>query len=295
MVRMSTITATPSDLRLVRDLINSSVRRQINLGDEDLAMLVQSGDIVIGLDDDSMWGLAAFHAEPRPPTLPTDAPNRVYLRAVAFRQGVSPSSGMLELVNAYCGRPAAANQIIIAYGGDGWYDRALLAARLDLREQVYFYALNDLERRVTQYSSPSGPAKLRAALPEDLGPLAQLDAATFDLIWHMSTQDLHLLLLRGRIELAWIDHAIAGYSATTYADDVAQLARLAVHPEFQRSGLGRQLLLDSIRTAEGMGCKAMVLNTQAHNEHAQLLYESVGFHQTGEHFGVFTRACQSDV
>jgi [ribosomal protein S18]-alanine N-acetyltransferase len=273
----------------VKDLIKTSARRQINLGEEDLAQLIADGDVLIGVDGDGIWCFAAFHREIRPSSLRAGDPDRVYLRAAAFQRNTSPSEGMRALVDAYCARVDTPLRLVIAYGAEGWFDRALEAAGLELREQVYFYALDHLERQVARMDPATGPAVLRLAAPEDIGRLAMLDAETFDVVWHMSQWDLRQLLLHGRLELAFVEGQLAGYSATTFSHEVAQLARLAVHPSFQRSGLGRQLLVESLKTAEGLGCTAMVLNTQAHNMHAQELYRSVGFHQTGEHFGVFTR------
>ncbi len=239
--------------------------------------------------------MAAFQPETRPPSLPATAPDRIYLRATAFRRDVSPSDGMRSLVDAYCARSSDAPRLVIAYGGESWYDRALAAADFALRERVYFYALEHLDRQAARWPQGSGPGTLRLATTDDMAPLALMDAQTFDMVWHMSEWDLRQLLMPGRIELAFLEQQLVGYSATTFNHDVAQLARLAVHPEFQRLGIGRQLLLASLRMAEGMGCTTAVLNTQAHNEHAQQLYRSVGFRQTGENFGVFARRAAANL
>lgn len=285
---MSILAAVPTDLQLVKNFISTSTRRLINLGDEDLAVLVATGNVLIGMDS-AIWGVIAFQPEARPVSLPAQAPDRIYLRAAAFGRAVSPSEGMHELVDAYCARESGLPRLVIAYGGEPWYDRALMAANLVLREQVYFYALERLGQQVARWPRLSGPAALQLAFPEDMARLAQLDAQTFDEVWHMSEWDLGQLLMHGRIELAFLQGELVGYAATTYNQDVAQIARLAVRPDVQRAGIGRQLLLASLHTAEDMGCTAVILNTQAHNEHAQHLYRSVGFRQTGEHFGVFTR------
>lgn len=286
---MSVITATSEDLQLVKDIMRTGARRQVSLGDEDLQHLVASGAVLLAVDGRGAWGIAAFQYETHPLSLPLDVPDRVYLRAVAFKRDASPSAGLHELVDAYGARSSHAARLLIAYSSDGWYDRALQAAGLQQAEQVYFFELANLERLIERLPVTPGPAHLRSAAPGDMEALARLDAATFDLIWHMTAPDLQRLMLVGRVEIALINGEYAGYTALTASDDVAQLARIAVHPRWQSRGIGRQLLVDSLRAAEQAGCSAMVLNTQATNTQAQTIYRSLGFRQTGEHFGVYTR------
>jgi len=286
---MSVITATAEDLRLVRDITHTGARRQVNLGDEDLVNLVDNGTVLLVVDGGGAWGLAAFYHEPHPSTLSRNTPDRVYLRAVAFRRNTSPSEGMNQLVAAYGSRPSLAARLLIAYGGEGWFDRTLQAAGFGQAEQVNYFELAGLRRCVERLPLGAEPAQLRSATLNDIETLAHLDAATFDVIWHMTAPDLQRLLLVGRIEVAQMNGDYAGYTAMTASDDVGQLARLAVHPRWQGQGIGRQLLVDSLRAAEQMGCRAVVLNTQAANTPAHALYRSVGFRQTGEQFAVFTR------
>jgi [ribosomal protein S18]-alanine N-acetyltransferase len=85
------------------------------------------------------------------------------------------------------------------------------------------------------------------------------------------------------------DGALVGYLALTTKEDVAQVARLAVHPDWNSHGIGRQLLIDGLLAAVELGCHSAVLNTQAANQRAQILYRSLGFHPTGDHFEVYTR------
>ena len=187
---MSVITATAEDLRLVKDIIRTSTHRQVNLGEEDLANLVDIGAVLLAIDSGGVWGIAAFHHEPHPGSLPLDAPDRVYLRAVAFLRTTSPSSGLHELLTAYAARPSPAARMLIAYGGDGWFDRALQAAGLQRAEQVCFFELTDLRHSVERLPPCAEPAYLRSAVPEDIDALAQVDAATFDLIWQMTALEL---------------------------------------------------------------------------------------------------------
>lgn len=60
-------------------------------------------------------------------------------------------------------------------------------------------------------------------------------------------------------------------------DDICELKRLFVGPEYQRNGIGRQLVLEAMSHARRMGYKAMVLDTLKRLEAANRMYESLGF------------------
>lgn len=296
---MPVVTATYADLPLVQKFVRSAVRRQLRIGDEDLENLVAAGSVLLEIHalltrpttPSSILGLAAFYPEPRPPSLPAAEPDRVFLRAAAFRSGASPSATLHSLVDAWAEQAAQAGgrRLLIAYGGEAWYNRSLLASGFTLAEEVRFFALPHLARVLAEQAELPPAAVLRPAQPEDLPALAALDAACFDVLWHMGEADLRHLVLFGQVMLARVDDQLAGYVATTMREEIVQVARLGVHPDYHRRGIGRQLLLAGLRSAVMMGCRTAVLNTQANNERSQALYRSLGFHPTGEQFVVYTR------
>jgi ribosomal protein S18 acetylase RimI-like enzyme len=294
---MPVTTATAADLPAVKALIRGASRSQIGLGDEDLAILVEAGSVLLvtaadavrPLQRDQIEALVAYYPEPRPASLPAAEPDRVFLRAAAFRNGVSPSSALHQLLDAWCAGMAQRARLLIAYGGEPWYNRSLLAAGCVLAEEVIFFELPHLDRSSPALQPPPSAAVLRAATIADIGNLALLDAACFNVLWHMGPADLRQLVLFGQLTLAEMAGSLAGYLALTTRGDVAQVARLAVHPAWSGHGIGRQLLAGGLRAAADQGCRRAMLNTQADNQRAQTLYLSLGFHPTGERFEVYTR------
>ena len=294
---MPVTTATAADLPAVKALIRGASRSQIGLGDEDLAILVEAGSVLLASAPDTarprprdqIDALVAYYPEPRPASLPAADPDRVFLRAAAFRNGVSPSAALHLLLDAWCAGAARRSRLLIAYGGEPWYNRSLLAAGCVLAEEVIFLELPRLDRGAPELRRPPSPAELRTAAVADIGALALLDAACFNVLWHMGPADLRQLVLFGQLTLAEMEGSLAGYLALTTRDDVAQVARLAVHPAWSGHGIGRQLLVGGLRAAADLGCRRAVLNTQADNQRAQALYRSLGFHPTGERFEVYTR------
>ena len=296
---MPVIKAADANLALIKQFIYDAAHRQIWVGDEDLAALVAAGHVLLAVAQEPgtvptrlrprhVNALAAFYPELRPASLPPPAPDRVYLQAAAFRNGASPSDALQELVSAWGAAPAPAARLLIAYGGEPWYNRSLLAAGCTLAEEVIFFELTNLERMLA--GPPAVPVQeVRPLAPTELGALAALDAACFDVLWHMGVVDLRHLLIFGSVMVVERSGALAGYLALTVKGEVAQVARLAVHPAWSGHGIGRQLLAGGLQTAAELGCTRAVLNTQAGNSRSQALYRSFGFHPTGERFEVYTR------
>jgi mycothiol synthase len=57
----------------------------------------------------------------------------------------------------------------------------------------------------------------------------------------------------------------------------AQVEPLGVHPDFQKLGLGRAVLLEGLRRMQASGATTALVNTSNGNDPARHLYESVGF------------------
>lgn len=280
--------AEPEQREVVHQFLQVARPRHVYLADEDLDDRISRGDVLLAEDEGRLHGVLVVRSEGRLPSLPPPAPTRVYVDAVAVAAGASPSVILRELVAAWRSIPTGEDRILIAYGGPRWLDRALQAAGLALAERVEFFVLHRLSRRAEAFLSTRRPAALREASLGDLNALTLLDAATFDLLWHMTERDLYTLFMRGRLQLAEVDGVLAGYLAMTVDSSSVQLARLAVHPDWQGNGIGRQLLLDGLAAAAELGCRTALLNTQAGNLRSQQLYRSLGFRPTGERFPVYT-------
>jgi ribosomal protein S18 acetylase RimI-like enzyme len=70
--------------------------------------------------------------------------------------------------------------------------------------------------------------------------------------------------------VCWITPSLSGRR-------VAQVEPLGVLPAFQRTGLGRALLLDGLRRARAHGADRMDVNAESHNAASRGAYEAVGF------------------
>jgi ribosomal protein S18 acetylase RimI-like enzyme len=142
-------------------------------------------------------------------------------------------------------------------------------------------------------SPPSrGPARLRAARPSEGDLVLALNSAAFNPIWRYdSSTILSWLLTADHAVVAETEAGHAGFGLTTGARDseFIQLVRVAIAPQFQGHGIGRQVVLDAIRYAEDTGAAGLSLNTQASNSVSRHLYERLEFRLTGQSVSVLVR------
>lgn len=299
---MPIIQANATHTPQVRHLLHTGRHVYGSFGDEDLPALLDKALALLGEAQGAPWGFLCIQVEDRPTTLPSLAPDRAYLRALALDRGRSPSQDVVALMEVAMqqlhtyARPVE----IIVYGGETWFIKPLLTAGFVMAERVAFFRLA-LERRATRtpvwpwagglgsHKPPSEVAQLRAMQPSDIETLAQLDAETFTPLWHFGAKDLWELLFRARAQVALLDDQLVGYAAISVTGDEAHLARLAVHPAAQGRGIGHQLLRDCIAYAQDNHLTAIALNTQVSNERSQRLYRQLGFRPTGLVLSVLTK------
>jgi ribosomal protein S18 acetylase RimI-like enzyme len=73
--------------------------------------------------------------------------------------------------------------------------------------------------------------------------------------------------------------SVVGFAIAGVSGSDGFLQRLAVHPDHQRHGAGRSLVLATMRWAAEHGARRVVVNTKSNNDAALQLYRSVGFRE----------------
>lgn len=155
--------------------------------------------------------------------------------------------------------------------------RGFLAAGFAVEEQLHLLA-HDLE----DLPPPTETEQLlRRAKPADRAEVLRVDAAAFPLFWRLDATGIEEALRatpHARFRIAAVPEVV-GYAVTGRAGRRGFLQRLAVHPDRQRAGFGRALVVDGLRWLRRWRAERAVVNTQLENDAALALYESLGFHR----------------
>ena len=74
---------------------------------------------------------------------------------------------------------------------------------------------------------------------------------------------------------------VAGYVGSQSVLDEADMMNVAVHPDYRRQGIGRELVLALAEALRKKGIRGLMLEVRQSNAPAIALYEQLGFQQVG--------------
>ena len=285
----------PEDLPEVRRLLSNGLRAYLNVETEDLLELFQGATAAaVHAHTQRMLGFVSLQREERSDALPAHAPAKVSLRAAATSSPGATARAQFKTLFECAAKTLTTHpsgHLFYALTDQGWLQASLRETGFVLHDAILFY-----ESRASAAHPVPQPANLRPAQRSDLSRLACVDAAAFDPLWHMGKTELGRLYCEGRMEVAVSNDIAVGYTALNLHTDgaghrkgSAQLVRLAVHPQAQDLGIGRQLLVSSLCHARAQGIHHVFLNTQESNSLSQGLYDSLQFRRIGRKVPVFVR------
>jgi len=124
-------------------------------------------------------------------------------------------------------------------------------------------------------------AQLRRMRAPDIEPVLEIEQRNFRDPW---TRRAFL----AEIEAAPVsqplvvehDGRIIGYVVPWFVADELQIANIAIHENFRRRGLARQIITHLCEAAQQKKCKVAHLEVRHTNAAARQLYESLGFKTT---------------
>jgi [ribosomal protein S18]-alanine N-acetyltransferase len=166
-----------------------------------------------------------------------------------------------------------------------WFSRVLSTHGFYHHQDIVVLAW---EARSPQYQTPAQGVFIRPLLPSDLEAVQSLDELAFEPLWQISLGTLSRSYHQAAYStIAEMDGKIVGYQISTATSYSAHLARLAVLPNRQRSGIGSALLQDLQSHFYGQRLRFISVNTQSDNYSSLALYERQGFLRSGERFPVY--------
>ena len=74
---------------------------------------------------------------------------------------------------------------------------------------------------------------------------------------------------------------VAGYIGSQTVIDETDMMNVAVHPDYRRQGIGRDLVLALSEALQNKGIRGLLLEVRQSNMPAIALYEQLGFRQVG--------------
>ncbi|NLW17086.1 MAG: ribosomal protein S18-alanine N-acetyltransferase [Firmicutes bacterium] len=123
----------------------------------------------------------------------------------------------------------------------------------------------------------------------DLDAVLAIEKLCFPMPWSRFafqtelTQNHYALYIVGKI-----GGQIVAYAGAWIILDEAHITNVAVHPDWQGRGLGREILLALLARAKVRGATRATLEVRKHNTQAQRLYRKYGFYYRGVRPGYYT-------
>ena len=130
--------------------------------------------------------------------------------------------------------------------------------------------------------------KIRPLKLDDIAVVREIDASSFIPIWQNSVASLKIALNQAVYStVADLQHGTVGYQITTSTPKGGHLARIAVHPSYQNSGIGYTILHNLLKHMKKRGAHTVTVNTQKDNTPSLALYKKAGFKFNGEQYPIY--------
>jgi [ribosomal protein S18]-alanine N-acetyltransferase len=279
--------AAPADRAAVAALLAGTWRRHGSGSLEDQAALLANGFSAVAFVGPDAVGFLGVDLR-----APAERGNERWadIQLVAAEAGRRGEGLLGQLVDTTL--PILQNQActgLVALAPPGWLSEGLSKGGFRVEDQVVTYARSDGE--APRQSQHGGRVRLRAASAADAPSILTLNALAFEPLWRYDDSVIvGWLMDSDHAVVAEIDGHVAGFALTTagLTGNYSHLIRVATHPDFRGFGVGRRLVVDSIRHARENSAPGLALNTQASNEVSRRLYESLGFRLTGHSLNVLT-------
>ncbi len=219
---------------------------------------------------------------------PADIPNLAWVRLFAVSTALSVEDAW-EMIWPVAQSMIGDSQPIAALPLQSWFERILEKSNFSKMHDVVMLKWVDNGLQIDPKFKPDSFC-LRLMNYDDLDEVHALDFAAFEPVWQHSRELLEIAYKGSAIAtVAENDQGLLGYQVSTVTASDGHLARLAVHPKAQGSGVGYTLLQDLLANFRRRGVAKVTVNTQANNDASIALYKKVGFSETGMVYPIFIK------
>ena len=134
-------------------------------------------------------------------------------------------------------------------------------------------------------------ARLKRTGREDFNTILKIDDRCFLKFWKVSNTDIRMMLdtamRKVYVYIAYYNGRYAGYIIGGASKEEGNIGRIAVLPDFQRLGIGRQMLGTVLNEMRDDGIKNVSIHTQSDNVKAKALYKNFGFYEADQGFDIY--------
>jgi len=119
---------------------------------------------------------------------------------------------------------------------------------------------------------------IRRMTLEDVPAVHAIDLLSFSLPW--SERSFRFEVAENPAARGWVaetEKRVVAMLVLWFIVDEAHIATIAVHPDSRRQGIGEQILLHALLTAQSEGARRAFLEVRAGNTEAQAMYRKYGF------------------
>jgi len=139
------------------------------------------------------------------------------------------------------------------------------------------------------------PLHIRPAVRDDVAGILRIERASFSDPWTEESFTTALVLDRMQVLVAETPASesgdgasrLAGYVVALVIGTEAEIADLAVAPDWRRRGIGQALLARSVAELVAVGVRTLYLEVRESNAAARTLYETNGFRSVGRRRGYY--------
>lgn len=129
---------------------------------------------------------------------------------------------------------------------------------------------------------------IRKMTLDDLEQVAAIDQVSFSLPW--PERSFHFELTDNPASRCWVadlDGRVVGMMVAWLIVDEIHIATFAAHPDFRKQGVGKNLLLHTLKSAKEEGAITSFLEVRESNDAALEMYRKFGFVESGRREGYY--------
>ena len=202
-----------------------------------------------------------------------------WIRLLGIRDGRMPGLVVRELLEAAEARsdPLGISNLVILMISN-WLPTYLRELGFQIDEDVI--TMSHIGSALPP--NPEVPALIRAAETQDVEYMAMIDHLAFEPPWQLTGYDMRQALrIAASATVAQRDGELIAYQLSTRQVEVGHIARLAVHPAYQRGRIASALMHQVVADFLSRNLTELSVNTQKSNLPSQRLYEGFGFFRNG--------------